>query len=173
MQKYTVEAVVGFGANVGDRLANLSEALVKIRALPGVVLLAKSRVYETEPVDVPAEFADKPFANAVAVFSVSGMSAEEWSERLHAIENELLRVRGKVPHLPRTIDLDLLTFGVEIRDEPGLRLPHPQIVSRRFVCEPFAEVRPDLVLPGKSECVSEILSKLPDVPKVKVLVGEW
>ena len=173
MRISSVEAAVSFGANQGDRLANLSAALAKIRALPGVTLLAKSGVYETEPVDVPPEFADKPFANAAAVFAVSGMTAEEWSERLHAIEDEMLRTRGRVAHLPRTIDLDLLTFGGEVRDEPRLRLPHPQIAKRRFVCEPLAEIRPELVLPGGTQNMRTILASLPGKPAVRFLSAEW
>ena len=166
------EAAVGFGANLGERLANLSDALARIRALPGVELLAKSSVYETEPVDVPPEFADKPFANAVAVFAVT-MPVAEWSRRLHAIEDDMLRVRGRVPHMPRTIDLDLLTFGDEIRDEPHLRLPHPQIRSRRFVCQPLAEIRPNLTPPGHDETIAETLAKLPNEPKVKLMTDKW
>ena len=170
--KTTQEAAVSFGANLGDRLANLSAALAKIRALPGVELLAKSSVYETEPVDVPPEFADKAFANAVAVFAVT-MDVAEWSRCLHAIEDDMLRVRGRVQNMPRTIDLDLLTFGDEIRDEPHLRLPHPQIRSRRFVCQPLAEIRPDLIPPGHTATIAETLMLLPQEPKVKFMTAEW
>ena len=173
MQSLTVEAAVSFGANQGDRLANLSAALAKILALPSVTLLAKSSVYETEPVDVPPEFTDKSFANSVAVFAVSGMSAGEWSERLHAIEDELLRTRGRVPHLPRTIDLDLLTFGDTVSDTPTLRLPHPQISKRRFVCEPLAQIRPDLILPGMTQNIRTLLTSLPDKPAVRFLASEF
>ena len=168
------EAAVGFGANLGDRLANLSAALQKILALPDVKLIAKSAIYETEPVDVPPEFADKPFANAVALFAVpAAMLVAEWSRCLHAIEDDLLRTRGRVPHMPRTIDLDLLYFGAEIRDEPHLRLPHPQIVTRRFVCQPLADLRPNLVLPSKTESIAEILAALPETPAVRFMTAEW
>ena len=168
-----VEAAVGFGANLGDKLANLAAALAAIRAIPGVALLAKSGVYETEPVDVPPEFADKPFANAVAVFAVASMTSDEWSRRLHAIEDALLRTRGRVPHLPRTIDLDLLTFGDEIRNDPHLRLPHPQIASRRFVCQPLAEIRPNLILPTRTEPITRLLKKLPEKPAVRLTEHEF
>ena len=159
------EAAIGLGSNLGDRLANLREAAVRLAALSGVVRVAKSSVYETEPVDVPAEFASLRFLNAVAVFEVE-MPVEAWSDAVHAIEDALLRARTGVRHAPRTIDLDLLYFGAVVLDRPHLRLPHPQCVSRRFVCEPLAELRPRLVLPGASRTVAEILAALPAAPRV-------
>ncbi|MBR1836482.1 MAG: 2-amino-4-hydroxy-6-hydroxymethyldihydropteridine diphosphokinase, partial [Kiritimatiellae bacterium] len=129
---------------------------------PGVRLLARSSDWETEPVDVPAEFADRRYLNAVAVFEVS-LPLAGWSARCHEVERELGRVRTGFHH-PRTIDVDLLYFGGAVRDEPHLHLPHPQIASRRFVCAPLAEVRPDLRLPGLPGTVAELLAALPAVP---------
>jgi 2-amino-4-hydroxy-6-hydroxymethyldihydropteridine diphosphokinase len=69
--------------------------------------------------------------------------------RLLEIERRLGRVRGAGPRFgPRTIDLDLLLVDGVILDEPGLTLPHPRLLERRFVLEPLAELDPALEIPG-------------------------
>lgn len=164
------EAAIGFGSNMGNRMAHLREALARLLKLDGVKLLCNSGVYETEPVDVPDEFADMPFLNAVVIFETS-LGIEEWSTAVHAIEDAMLRIRGKVPHIPRTIDLDLLYFGDAVVNRPHLHIPHPQISSRRFVCEPLAELRPCLTLPGQTYTISQILASLPAEPTVRRVGG--
>ena len=159
------EAGIGLGSNLGDRLANLRTARERLEALPGVRLLGKSSVYETEPVGVPEAYASLDFLNAVAVFEVS-IPLEDWSDAVHGIEDALLRRRSGVRNAPRTIDLDLLYFGDAVADKPHLHLPHPQSVSRRFVCQPLADLRPGLVLPGETRTIADILAALPREPKV-------
>ena len=158
----TFEAGVSLGSNLGDRAENLRRAVRLLAATPGVRLLARSAVFETEPVDVPPEFAGQDYLNAVATFEVS-LPLDAWSARCHAVEDELGRVRTGYHH-PRTIDVDLLYYGDAVRDEPHLRLPHPQIASRRFVCAPLAEVRPALRLPGLPGAVADLLAALPARP---------
>ena len=160
------EAAIGLGSNIGNRQAFIQDAISRLSKLSGVTLIAQSSVYETEPVDVPAEFANMPFLNAVALFDVEG-DVLDWSKAVHAIEADMLRIRGSVPHTPRTIDLDLLYFGNTTLNEPHLHLPHPQCTVRRFVCQPLAELRPNLVLPGESKSIAEILATLPTTPAVK------
>ena len=159
------EAGVSLGSNLGDRAANLREAVRRLAGTPGVRLLARSSDWETEPVDVPPEFADRPYLNAVAVFETT-LPLEAWSARCHEVERELGRVRTGWHHT-RTIDVDLLYYGDAVRDEPHLRLPHPQIASRRFVCAPLAEVRPDLRLPGLPGAVADLLAALPERPAAR------
>lgn len=159
------ESGIGLGSNLGDRLANLRTALAKLEALPGVRLLGKSSVYETEPVGVPEAYASLDFLNAVAVFEVS-IALEAWSDAVHGIEDAMLRRRAGVRNAPRIIDLDLLYFGDAVSDKPHLHLPHPQCTSRRFVCAPLAELRPALVLPGEIRTIADILVALPLKPKV-------
>ena len=166
------EAAIGLGSNVGDRIAHLTEAVSKLCAIPGARLICKSSVYETEPVDVPKEFIDMRFLNAVAVFEVE-LDVETWSTAVHAIEGDMLRVRGSVPNTPRTIDLDLLYFGDVVMRRPHLHLPHPQCTARRFVCQPLSELRPDLVLPGESGSIAQILAALPKTPEVALYTKDW
>jgi 2-amino-4-hydroxy-6-hydroxymethyldihydropteridine diphosphokinase len=132
---------VGLGSNLGDRKRNLCEAVERLREI-GAVRLSTPR--DTDPVGV----ADQPnFLNAVAELS-SELPARELLDRLLEIERELGRDRGKEERWgPRTIDLDLLLYGDEVIDEPGLTLPHPRLAERRFVLEPLHELAPELVLP--------------------------
>lgn len=167
----TFEAGVSLGSNLGDRAENLRQAVRLLAATSGVRLLARSAIYETEPVDVPTEFADQEYLNAVVAFEVS-LPLDAWSARCHAVENALGRVRTGYHH-PRTIDVDLLYCGAAVRDEPHLHLPHPQIASRRFVCAPLAEIRPGLRLPGLPGTVSELLAALPPRPAVRPSSEPW
>lgn len=166
------EAAIGLGSNIGDRLAHLHTAISKMEKIVGAKLLAKSTIYETEPVDVPEEFTAIKFLNAVALFDVD-LDIEAWSKAIHAIEDDMLRLRREQPHTPRTIDLDLLYFGHVVIDRVHLHVPHPQCTSRKFVCKPLAELRPNLVLPGETKTISEILSGLPLSPEVWPFEDTW
>ena len=154
--------VLCLGSNIEPRAEYLDRAQAALCALPSTEFAAASETEETEPVGVPPEFADRPYLNAVAVFETT-LPLEAWSARCHEVERELGRVRTGWHH-PRTIDVDLLYCGETVRDEPHLHLPHPQIASRRFVCAPLAEVRPDLRLPGLPGAVADLLAALPERP---------
>ena len=131
-------AVVSLGSNLGCREENLAKALAALSAMPGTALEKASAVIETEPVDVPEEFAGLKFLNQAAVFRTS-LSAEEFSRRMHGIEDDMGRVRT-VRNGPRTIDLDLIDFGGLVMDPPELTLPHPRATERDFVRIPLAEL---------------------------------
>jgi len=136
-----IEAAIGLGANLGEREAALRRGLWSL----GLPLLAVSSLYESSPVET--EIAQPNYLNAVAVALVPEATApQDLLRRLLAVEASLGRIRapGKPP---RTLDLDLLLFGGAILDEPGLTLPHPGLVRRRFVLEPLLEVRPNAALP--------------------------
>ena len=107
--------------------------------------MAVSTLRETEPVG----YLDQPaFLNGAARVETD-LSAQDLLARLLAIELELGRVRGDGPRFgPRTIDLDLLIYGQETIDEPGLTVPHPRLAERRFALEPLAELDPALEVPG-------------------------
>jgi 2-amino-4-hydroxy-6-hydroxymethyldihydropteridine diphosphokinase len=148
-------AYVGLGGNLGDRTAMMRAALDQLAAEPGVEMIAVSTVRETEPVG----FVDQPrFLNAAAAVETE-LPARELLERLLAIEGRLGRTREGRRFGPRTIDLDLLLYGDEMIDEPGLTVPHPRLHERPFVLEPLAELDPGLVVPGQGS-LAEILSGL-------------
>ena len=134
----TTRAIVSLGSNLGNREENLAKALSALSAMPGTALEKASSVIETEPVDVPEEFAGLRFLNQAAVF-LSSLSAQEFSRLMHAIEDDMGRVRT-VRNGPRTIDIDLVDFGGLVMDTPELTLPHPRAAERDFVCRPLAEL---------------------------------
>ncbi len=135
-------AYVGLGSNLGDRERNLRSALAALDA-PDVRVLAVSRFRDTDPVG----YVDQPrFLNAAALVETE-LSATELLERLLAVERSLGRERTGPRYGPRTIDLDLLLYGDERIDQPGLTVPHPRLAERTFALEPLAELDPDVALP--------------------------
>ena len=138
-------AYVGLGANLGDREGTLLAAVDALAAEDGVRLVAVSTLRETEPVGV----GDQPrFLNGVAALDTT-LAARELLGLLLAIEQRFGRIRLAGEHGPRTLDLDLLLYGDDEIDEPGLTVPHPRLHERRFVLEPLAELAPALVVPGR------------------------
>ena len=142
-------AYVGLGANLGDREATIRAA---IAALPGVVAVSSLR--ETDPVGKT----DQPrFLNGVAAVETA-LSARELLDVLLSVERGLGRERRE-RWGPRTIDLDLLLYGDDTVDEPGLTVPHPRLQERRFALEPLAELDPELLVPGRGR-VKDLLAEL-------------
>lgn len=135
------EAIVGLGSNLGDREAHLRRAVEGLRLAGEVV--AVSSLYETAPLGVEGD--QPPYLNAVVVLQTP------LAPRLlleHLLELEVVAGRHRLRRLePRTLDLDLLLHGNAQVADDDLILPHPRLTERRFVLEPLAEVRPDLVLP--------------------------
>ena len=133
----------------------LRAALEQLAAEPGVSLVAASSVRETDPVGP----VDQPrFLNAAAALDTE-LSPRELLDRLLGIERRLGRTREGPRFGPRTIDLDLLLYGEEWLDEPGLELPHPRLHERLFALEPLFELDPSLVVPGHG-ALSEIIAGL-------------
>jgi len=133
------EAWVGFGGNLGDRLAVVQAALAALGSLVEEV----SPIYETAPWGV----LDQPwFLNGVARLRWAG-SPESLLQRCLEIEQALGRVREE-RNGPRIIDLDVLVVGPEPFCVPGLTVPHPGIALRRSVLEPWADLSPELLVPG-------------------------
>jgi 2-amino-4-hydroxy-6-hydroxymethyldihydropteridine diphosphokinase len=135
---------LGLGSNVGDRRANLQAAVEDLWA-HGVVVLASSSVYETEPVGEVLD--QRPFFNA-CVRVETALEPEPLLDVCKAVERALGREPAGVRHGPRPIDVDVLLFeGVEYESE-RVRLPHREVTSRRFVLVPLLELEPRLEVPG-------------------------
>jgi 2-amino-4-hydroxy-6-hydroxymethyldihydropteridine diphosphokinase len=146
---------VGLGANLGDREATIGRAVELLGRTPGVEVVAVSTLRETEPVD----YLDQPrFLNGAVALETS-LTARELLDRLLAVERALGRERTGPRFGPRTIDLDLLLYGDERIDEPGLRVPHPRLHERAFALEPLAELDPALEIPGRGR-VQTLLAAL-------------
>ena len=129
-------AFVGLGANLGDREATIRAALAALAKEDGIEVVAISTLRETEPVGVGPQ---PLFLNGAAELETT-LTACELLDRLLATEQRFGRVRVHGEHGPRTLDLDLLLYGGEEIDEPGLTVPHPRLHERAFVLEPLAEL---------------------------------
>lgn len=155
-----VEVGLSLGSNQGNRLQYLREATKEIKDIPGIELVAASPVYETEPVGVKPQYRDMAYLNAVLVIQTQ-LTMQDLSDRIHAVEEKLGRVREDDRFAPRTIDIDILYAGETVCKEDALTLPHPRWAERRFVLQPLADLRPNLHIPGSQQSVAEHLAALP------------
>ncbi|MDX6482072.1 MAG: 2-amino-4-hydroxy-6-hydroxymethyldihydropteridine diphosphokinase [Gaiellaceae bacterium] len=129
-------AYIGLGANLGEREATIRAAVEALAEEDGIEVMAVSTLRETEPVGVGPQ---PLFLNGAAELETT-LTARELLDRLLATEQRFGRVRVPGEHGPRTLDLDLLLYGDERIDEPGLTVPHPRLRERAFVLEPLAEL---------------------------------
>jgi 2-amino-4-hydroxy-6-hydroxymethyldihydropteridine diphosphokinase len=159
----SVDAAVALGANMGDRLANLAEALCRIDELAHCEVVAVSHVYETAPWGVADQ---PPFANAAAIVRTT-LRADDLLGELKDIEAEMGRESGGPRNGPRIIDLDILLFGSEEWDTLGLKVPHPRMAERDFALVPLLEIRPDAVYPDGARVTREKVT----VGRVTALLG--
>jgi 2-amino-4-hydroxy-6-hydroxymethyldihydropteridine diphosphokinase len=130
--------VLGLGANLGDRRRTLAAALRRLAEQPGIRVAAVSALYETPPwgkTDQPA------FLNAAARIETS-LSPRALLDLALEVERSLGRERGE-RWGPRTLDIDILLFGEEGIDEPGLHVPHPRLHERAFALAPLVDVMPE------------------------------
>ena len=155
---------LALGSNLGDREANLAAA---ISALEGHgELMAKSRVYETEPVG----YEDQPaFLNQVCKLAVK-YSPTELLDATRRIERELGR-KPTFPNGPRIIDIDVLLYGERIIHTTNLDVPHPKLPERRFVLVPICDIAPDLVHPELGKSMRELAGELDDSHWVRPIDG--
>jgi len=144
---------LGLGSNLGDRQRNLAVALQRLAPL--VRVEAVSPLYETAPVGP----ADQPaFLNA-ACRAVTGLPPMGLLRHLQEVERELGRRRGE-RWGPRPIDIDLLLYGGEVIDRPGLRVPHPELANRAFVLAPLAEVAGDVSHPESRRAIASLAGEV-------------
>ncbi|MEA2297372.1 MAG: 2-amino-4-hydroxy-6-hydroxymethyldihydropteridine diphosphokinase [Solirubrobacteraceae bacterium] len=146
---------LGLGSNLGERRASLEAAVARLRAR-GIVALASSSTYDTDPVGaVP----DQPsFLNACLRIETE-LGPLELLDAAKAIEAELGRRAGGRKDGPRPIDIDILLLGDLEHASPRLTLPHPQVLARRFVLIPLLELDFDLRTPAGAS-LAEALAAL-------------
>ena len=146
-----MRAAIALGSNLGDRALLLRRGA---DALRGVLAdLTVSSAHETAYVG--ADVAQPPYLNAAAIGETS-LTARGLLEVLLETERHFGRDRP-YPDAPRTLDLDLILFGMEIHDAPGLIVPHPRFRRRRFVLEPLAEIAADWIDPVTGRTIDELL----------------
>lgn len=136
-------AFVGLGANLGDPAAQITAAVAALAALDETRVVRASSRYRTAPIG----HADQPdYVNAVALLD-TGLAPRTLLDALLGIERAAGRERS-FRNAPRLLDLDLLLYGDQIIDAPGLVVPHPRMHERAFVLVPLVEIAPDVVVPG-------------------------
>ncbi len=153
--------LLSLGSNVGAREENLRAAIAALPAV-GIQVSRVSSIYETEPVD----FLEQPWFLNCVVEGRSSIPPVELLRALRDIERQMgskkLIARG-----PRLIDIDILLYGQQTLNTPELQLPHPRMLSRRFVLAPLSEIAPELQHSSWPAGAAELLKKLNDKSVVK------
>ncbi|MBI1872989.1 MAG: 2-amino-4-hydroxy-6-hydroxymethyldihydropteridine diphosphokinase [Acidobacteria bacterium] len=144
---------IALGSNLGDRTAHLAHGFDRLASV--LADLRRSSPRETAPQGVEAQ---PPFLNAAAV-GVTRLQPRALLDTLLAIESERGRTRARLG-LPRTLDLDLILYGQDVIDEPGLQVPHPRFRERLFVLEPLAELAADWTDPVTGKTVQQLLQEV-------------
>ena len=167
---------IGFslGSNMYNRKRLLMQAKNLISTAPRTRFLEQSPIYETTPVEMDGGRETPPlFLNAVVLFE-SKLPPDSWISYIEKIEKNLGRVRRSGEgNVSRPIDIDIIfANGLEI-DEPNLQIPHPRWNQRRFVVQPLCDIRPELVLPGETRTVREVLRALPVDENMQRFEERW
>jgi 2-amino-4-hydroxy-6-hydroxymethyldihydropteridine diphosphokinase len=151
-------AFIALGSNLGDSRSILLQAIKRLQDFSPQPLRVSS-FWETAPVDCPP--GSPAFLNAaVGLVPRADERPETLLPRLQALEKEFGRQQKKILNEPRPLDLDLIAFGHETLAGPKLILPHPRAHLRRFVLGPLDEIAPDLILPGQTQTVRQLLKNL-------------
>ncbi|MEY2546635.1 MAG: 2-amino-4-hydroxy-6-hydroxymethyldihydropteridine diphosphokinase [Verrucomicrobiota bacterium] len=166
-----MRAGLALGSNIGDRFENLRAARKAIVDLAKVSppILA-SPIFETDAVD--CEPGANKFWNAVIEIDFEG-DAVELLQKLGEVEVTLGRPVNHPRNVSRKIDIDLLYFGDTTIDSEELQVPHPRMATRKFVLQPLSDIRPDLILPGQTQPVRELLARTQGSAKVVALPEQW
>jgi 2-amino-4-hydroxy-6-hydroxymethyldihydropteridine diphosphokinase len=156
--KFGSLAIVALGSNLGDPCQNVMRGMAGLQVFSFEPLL-KSSLWQTTPVDCPP--GSQAFVNAVVALAPHpGETPESLLAKLQGLEREFGRRPKLVLNEPRPLDLDLIAFGSEMQKGKQLTLPHPRAHERRFVLCPLSEFAPNLILPGQSKTVAQLLLQL-------------
>ena len=149
-------AVLALGSNLGEKLTSLQGAVNALADTPDVWVTGVSPIYETEPVDAPAD--SESFLNAVVLLDTT-LAASRLLDRAHAIEDAFGRDRSAdVPNAPRTLDVDVIVVGDRRRNDVVMQLPHPRAAERAFVLQPWFDIEPDAEIPDAG-AIADLLEK--------------
>jgi 2-amino-4-hydroxy-6-hydroxymethyldihydropteridine diphosphokinase len=162
---------IALGSNLGNRLAQMAAARDFVMAMhEGGQAPLCSGLYETDPVDCAP--GTEPFLNAVVEIDTS-LAPAACLAKLRNYEQSAGRAEFRERNGPRAIDLDLLYMDDARSDTPTLQLPHPRMTERRFVLQPLADIRPDLVLTAEPGTIAALLARLPAAPAVRLVANPW
>ena len=154
-------AYIGIGSNLGSAITNCRQASALLTEHPKIKVISRSSFYETEPVGPKDQ---NWFVNAVVEVKTD-LEPLLLLDALLAIEVEMGRIR-KEKWGPRIIDLDILLYGNLTLKNSRLEIPHPEMIQRRFVLAPLAELTPNSIHPTAKKSIQQLLSELPEDKKV-------
>ena len=156
---------IGLGSNLGDRRANLADALDRIRKLPDTRVVKESSFYESEPHGDAKTW----FVNGVIELETE-LNPEVLLKKLKAIESAMGRKRVKGKRWgSRIIDLDIIFYNTIVVKKRTLKVPHPELANRRFVLLPLSELAPQLIHPLLQVSVSDLLASVKDPKKIVLM----
>jgi 2-amino-4-hydroxy-6-hydroxymethyldihydropteridine diphosphokinase len=156
---------IGLGSNLGDRRANIADALERIRKLPDTRIVKESSLYESEPHGDAKTW----FVNGVIEIETD-LTPDNLLKKLKVVESAMGRKRVKGKRWgSRIIDLDVLFFGSLVLRKRTLKVPHPEVQNRRFVLLPLSELAPQLIHPVLQVTVSDLLASAKDTKKVALM----
>lgn len=147
-----VKAYIALGANLGDAVATLKQAVALINEIPLCTVRIASSLYKTAPLEtLPGHVSGGDYINAVVEIETL-LTAPALLRQLQQIETIAGRERPYT-NAPRTLDLDLLLYGSAHVDSTHLTVPHPRMWQRAFVLVPLAEINPQLVSAAQLDAV--------------------
>ena len=153
-------AILSLGSNLGDRRVTLEAAIQRISDTKGIKLLKQSEIYESVALTDSGYDPEQPsYLNAVVQIETS-LKPKQLLRALNEIENEYGRIRLQ-RWAPRTLDIDIITYGFELIETKSLIVPHPRAFERSFVLVPWLEIDPDAILPGRGS-VANLVAELSD-----------
>ena len=157
----THQVYIGIGSNVGNKRDNFFEAVSRLAKLPDTKVIKESSLYESEPLGDAKEW----YING-AVEIETKFKPEMLLEKFKNIERAMGRKKVKKRWGARIIDLDILLYDSAVVKKKNLRIPHPEMTSRKFVLIPLSEIAPQVVHPELGVTISELLFKLKDDKKI-------
>jgi len=166
MVKIVNKAYLLIGGNIGEREQVLKQARELINAYCGQIVQSSS-IYETAAwgKEDQASFLNQ------ALEIQTALSATALLEKILWVEKKLGRIREE-KYGPRIIDIDILLFNDDIINEPGLKVPHPEMQNRRFVLAPLSEIEPGKMHPALKKTINELLEICPDKLEVNKITDQ-
>ena len=157
--------LMALGSNLGDSPVVIRAAMQRIEQL-AQRSGRRSSLWSSSPVECPP--GSPRFVNAAMMLPLPTLfSPDRWLTTMQALEREFGRSAKIVMNEARSLDLDIISWGSVIQTSPALTLPHPRAAIRQFVLQPLSELCPNVVLPGQSRSITQLLGDCPPDPLLK------